>query len=334
MRVAVTGAAGFLGRRLIAALLQRGTITASDGTSGPIESILAFDMTQARGFEDPRIIPLAGDITDPAAIARLIDSGTSSVFHLAAVVSGQAEEEFDLGMRVNLDATRLVLERLRAVAHGAKFVTTSSVAVFGGALPEVVPDTQVWEPQSSYGMQKAVADLMISEYSRRGFVDGRSLRMPTVVVRPGAPNRAASSFASGIIREPLDGVDAVCPVSPETRLWLMSPDQAIRNILHGHELPASALGNRRVINMPGLSVSVADMLGSLRRLAGDAVAGRVRMEPDQAVQRIVNSWPGKFSADYATHLGFTADESFDAVIEAYRASHGSGIPQAAIIGKA
>ncbi len=320
MRVAITGAAGFLGRRLVAALLRQSSLTASDGRSDPIERILAFDTTAIKEA-DRRVVAVAGDLADPAAVAQLVDHTTDVVFHLAAVVSGQAEEEFDLGMRVNLDATRGLLERIRAVARGAKLVTTSSVAVFGGVLPEVVPDTQVWEPQSSYGTQKAIADLLVSDYSRHGFVDGRSLRMPTVVVRPGRPNRAASSFASGIIREPLAGVEAVCPVSPDTVLWLMSPDQAIRNLLHGEALPTAALGSRRVINMPGLSVSVADMLAALRRLAGDAVADRVRIEPDPAVQRIVNSWPGRFSAAHARSLGFTSDATIDEVIEAYRSAH-------------
>ncbi len=320
MRIAITGAAGFLGQRLIAALLDQGTITTGDNRSGPIERIDALD-TMAIDPIDNRVVPMAGDIADPGAIERLIGHDTDAVFHLAAIVSGQAEEEFDLGMRVNLDAIRLLLERIRAVARGARMVTTSSVAVFGGVLPPVVPDSQVWEPQSSYGMQKAVADLLLSDYSRHGFVDGRSLRMPTVVVRPGRPNRAASSFASGIIREPLAGTEAVCPVSPDTVLWLMSPDQAIANLLHGNALPAAALGGRRVINMPGLSVSVADMLGALRRLAGDAVADRVRIEPDPAVQRIVNSWPGAFSAEHARSLGFTSDKSFDDVIEAYRSAY-------------
>ncbi len=320
MRVAITGAAGFLGQRLIAALLQQGSVAASHDRHGPIERILAFD-TRAVAAADDRVVPITGDVADAAAIAQLVDHDTDVVFHLAAIVSGQAEEEFDLGMRVNLDATRGLLERIRAVAGGARLVTTSSVAVFGGALPPVVPDTQLWEPQSSYGTQKAVADLLLSDYSRHGFVDGRSLRMPTVVVRPGKPNRAASSFASGIIREPLAGVEAVCPVSPDTVLWLMSPEQAIRNLLHGNALPAAVLGGRRVINMPGLSVSVADMLAALRRLAGDAVADRVRIEPDPAVQRIVNSWPGNFSAEHARSLGFTGDRTIDDVIEAYRTAH-------------
>jgi nucleoside-diphosphate-sugar epimerase len=317
MRVVVTGAAGFLGRRLIAALLEKGAITNSAGESGPIEKIVACDIAAPTGFEDARVEPVTADITDPAEIAALIDAGVTSVFHLAAVVSGQAEQDFDLGMRVNFDATRALLERLRALGTGAKFLMTSSVAVFGGALPKTLPDTQVWEPQSSYGTQKAMNDLLLADYSRRGFVDGRSLRMPTIVVRPGKPNRAASSFASGIIREPINGAEAICPVAPETLLWLMSPRQAIRNMVHGHELPAAALGTRRVINMPGLSITVAAMLAALRRLQGDAVADRVRLAPDPAVERIVNSWPGDFSADYAKSLGFTADADFDSVIRAF-----------------
>lgn len=317
MHVVVTGAAGLLGRRLIAALLQRGVLTTGSGTVAAIETIRAFDVTQAHDFDDPRVIPVTGDIGDPAQIADIVDGKTTSVFHLAAVLSGQAEQEFDLGMRVNVDAARLLMERIRAACPGARLVTTSSIAVFGGDLPATVPDSQVWEPQSSYGTQKAINDLLLSDYSRRGYLDGRSLRMPTIVVRPGKPNRAASSFASGIIREPLAGVDAVCPVSPATLLWLMSPDQAIRNILHGHELPAASLGNRRVINMPGLSVTVSAMLDALREVGGSAVADRVHMQPDLAIQRIVNSWPGSFSAAFARSLGFTADPDFRSIVEAH-----------------
>jgi D-erythronate 2-dehydrogenase len=317
MKVLVTGAAGFLGRRLIGALLARGELTGPSGTPVAIKQIDAFDVVPLTGIDDPRVRPVTGDITDRAQIERLIDADTHAVFHLAAIVSGQAEQEFDLGMSINFDATRMLLERIRAVGTQARFVMTSSVAVFGGALPATVPDTQVWAPQSSYGTQKAMADLMLADYSRRGYVDGRSLRMPTVVVRPGKPNRAASSFASGIIREPVNGVDAVCPVAPETILWLMSPDRAIDNLLHGFELPKDKLTNGRVINMPGLSVSVQDMLASLRRIAGDAVANRVRVERDPAIERIVNSWPGNFSADYARSLGFVFDADFDSVVRAF-----------------
>ncbi len=321
MKVLVTGAAGFLGRRLIRALLARGELTGAAGKPLRIERIDAFDVVPLEGIDDPRVHPLTGDITDKAQIERLIDGDTHTVFHLAAIVSGQAEQEFDLGMRINFDATRALLERIRALGTQARFVMTSSVAVFGGALPATVEDTQVWAPQSSYGTQKALSDLLLADYSRRGFVDGRSLRMPTVVVRPGKPNRAASSFASGIIREPINGIDAVCPVAPETILWLMSPDRAVANLVHGHELPKEKLTQGRVINMPGLSVSVEQMLASLRRIAGDQVANRVRMERDPAVERIVNSWPGNFSADYARSLGFVFDADFDSVVHAFIADN-------------
>ena len=190
-------------------------------------------------------------------MAQVVDADTQSVFHLAAVVSGQAEADFDLGMRVNFDASRLLLERLRQLGTKARLVMTSSVAVFGGVLPDVVPDSQIWAPQSSYGTQKAMADLLLNDYARKGYVDGRSARLPTIVVRPGKPNMAASSFASGIIREPLHGEDAICPVLPDTTLWLMSPRLVIGNLLHAHDLPADRLGNRRVINLPGLSIRSA-----------------------------------------------------------------------------
>ena len=319
MRVVVTGASGFLGRRLVRALLSRGSLCGE-----PIEQVTAFDVTRDDA-PDGRVRAVAGDITDPGQVAAVIDGQTSVVFHLAAIVSGQAEQEFDLGMAVNVRAFQAVLDRIRAVAPGARLVTTSSIAVFGGALPAVVPDSQVWEPRSSYGMQKAVCDLLLADHSRRGFVDGRSLRMPTVVVRPGTPNRAASSFASGIIREPVRGVVATCPVAAETVLWVMSPGQAVRNILHGAELPAAALTGplaRRVLNMPGLSVTVAEMLRALRRVCGDAVADRVRMQADPAVEAIVASWPGAFSAETARALGFTADAGFEAIVRAFVAEAG------------
>ncbi len=317
MTIVVTGAAGFLGQRLIRTLLTRGELNGPDGKPRPITRILGFDVIRPSGIDDPRFEACAGDIADRAEIEKLIDANVDSVFHLAAVVSGQAEEDFDLGMRINFDATRAIFERIRALGTRARVVMTSSVAVFGQALPSTVDDTHVWAPQSSYGTEKALADLLLADYSRRGFIDGRSLRMPTVVVRPGKPNRAASSFASGIIREPLSGVDAVCPVLPNTQLWLISPDRAIDNLVHGHDLSADALSAGRVINMPGLSVSVSAMLASLRRVAGDAVANRVRVEPDPAIERIVNSWPGNFSAGYARALGFVYDATFDDVVHAF-----------------
>lgn len=317
MNILVTGAAGFLGRRLIEALLQRGTLTDRHGQLQPIKRITAFDREPVQGLDDPRVQVKEGDISDEQVLAKLIDADTDSIFHLAAVVSSQAEGDFELGMRVNFSATQGLLERARQLGSSPKWVMTSSVAVFGGQLPENVDDDQVWAPQSSYGTQKAMNDLLLADYSRRGFVDGRSLRMPTIVVRPGKPNLAASSFASGIIREPLSGQASVCPVALDTRLWLMSPAQAIANLIHGHELAAERLSQGRVINMPGLSLTVAQMIDALREVAGDEVAQRIQLRPDARIERIVGSWPGAFSAGYASELGFTADEDFIGVIRQF-----------------
>lgn len=317
MNILVTGAAGFLGRRLIEALLLRGSLTDRTGQSRPIEQIVAFDMVELTGINDPRVKVVCGDIANAHVLERLIDANTDSIFHLAAVVSSQAEADFELGMRINFSATQHMLERVRQLGTCPKWVMTSSVAVFGGQLPEQVPDNQVWAPQSSYGTQKAMNDLLLADYSRRVFVDGRSLRMPTIVVRPGKPNLAASSFASGIIREPLSGQTSVCPVPLDTRLWLMSPAQAIRNLIHGHELGSEQLTEGRVINMPGLSITVERMIDALRQTAGAQVAERIRLEPNQAIERIVGSWPGAFCATYSRDLGFTADERFTDVIEQF-----------------
>lgn len=317
MNILVTGAAGFLGRRLIEALLLRGSLTDRMGQSRPIGQIVAFDMVELTGINDPRVKVVCGDIANAHVLERLIDANTDSIFHLAAVVSSQAEADFELGMRINFSATQHMLERVRQLGTCPKWVMTSSVAVFGGQLPEQVPDNQVWAPQSSYGTQKAMNDLLLADYSRRAFVDGRSLRMPTIVVRPGKPNLAASSFASGIIREPLSGQTSVCPVPLDTRLWLMSPAQAIRNLIHGHELGSEQLTEGRVINMPGLSITVERMIDALRQTAGAQVAERIRLEPNQAIERIVGSWPGAFCATYSRDLGFTADERFTDVIEQF-----------------
>ena len=220
-------------------------------------------------------------------------------------------------MRVNLDASRLLLERCRALGHTPRVVFASSVAVYGGDLPAVVQDDTAVSPQSSYGMQKAVAELLLSDYNRRGFVDGRVLRLPTVAVRAGRPNKAASSFASGIIREPLNGEAAVCPVSPATRLWLLSPRKAIECLVRGHDFASDALGARRAINMPGLSVSVAEMVASLDRVGGAGLSSRIRWEPDPAIERIVGTWPGAWNVDRALSLGLEGDHDFDEVVRGY-----------------
>lgn len=316
MQVLVTGGAGFLGRRLAARLLERGFLAGADGRQQPIERLVLLDVVAADGFADPRVQVIAGDITDPAVLAQAIGAETMAIFHLAAIVSGQAEADFDLGMRINLDGPRRLLDRCRAVGHRPRVVFTSSVAVYGGDLPAEVQDDTAVRPQSSYGAQKAIGELLLTDYSRKGFVDGRVLRLPTISVRPGRPNKAASSFASGIIREPLNGEAAVCPVPPATRLWLLSPRKAIEALIAGHDLSAEQLGDSRTINLPGVSVSAADMVAALARVAGDAAA-RVRWEEDAAITRIVGSWPGAWNTSRAEALGLSGDQDFDAIVRAY-----------------
>jgi nucleoside-diphosphate-sugar epimerase len=317
MKVLITGGAGFLGQRLARQLLARGHLADSAGVKQKIEQLVLLDMVPAQGFTDPRVRVITGDISDGAMLREVIDADTRSIFHLAAVVSGQAEADFDLGMRINLDASRELLEACRAVGHQPKVVFTSSVAVYGGKLPEVVQDTTALNPQSSYGAQKAIGELLLNDYSRKGFVDGRVLRLPTISVRPGKPNKAASSFASGIIREPLNDEEAICPVSAETRLWLLSPRKAIEALIAGHELSAQALGNSRTINLPGISVSVADMVAALERVAGAEPVKRIRWERDPVVERIVGSWPGAWDVTRARSLGLSGDVDFDSIVRAY-----------------
>jgi len=317
MKVVITGGAGFLGQRLARRLLAEGSLTDAAGEKRSISEIVLLDLAPAEGFTDPRIRVVTGDIADAALLHRVIDENTASIFHLAAVVSGQAEADFDLGMRINLDASRLLLDRCRQLGQRPKVVFTSSVAVYGGTLPPVVDDTTALEPESSYGVQKAVGELLLNDYHRRGFVDGRVLRLPTISVRPGKANKAASSFASGIIREPLDGLEAVCPVRPETRLWLLSPRQAIASLIAGHELPSEALGRRRSINLPGVSVRVRDMVAALERVAGAATVKRIRWQPDPLVEHIVGSWPGAWDVARAKALGLTGDADFESIVRAY-----------------
>lgn len=317
MRIVITGGAGFLGRKLARRLLELGTLTDASGQKRRIEDVLLLDVVAAQGVGDPRVRALAGDVADPSVIAQAIGPDSDSVFHLAAVVSGEAEQNFDLGWRVNFDATRLLLERCRTLAQPPKVIFTSSCAVFGGVLPDVVPDTQQLTPQSSYGAQKSCGELLVWDYTRKGFVDGRSLRLPTVSVRPGKPNKAASSFASGIIREPLNGVEAVCPVAPETGMWLTSPRTVIENMIVAHEAPASAFGASRSINLPGISTTVRGMIESLVRVAGADVAARITMRYDEGVDRIVRTWPRDFDTAFARSLRMRADTDFDAIVRQY-----------------
>ena len=317
MRIVITGGAGFLGRKLAAALLARGTLTDVRGAKRPIERITLVDVVAAPVDADARVQVLAGDLADPALVDAAIKSGTDTVFHLAAVVSGEAETNFDLGWRVNVDATRLLLERCRSLPAPPKLVFTSSCAVFGGPLPDPIPDSQAMWPQSSYGNQKAVGEFLVYDFTRKGFIDGRSLRLPTISVRPGKANKAASSFASGILREPLNGVEAICPVSRETRMWLLSPRAVIANMIVAHEAPAAAFAHTRSINVPGISIPVTGMIDALRRVAGDAVADRVVWRHDPAIDRIVQTWPVKFDTAFGRSLGMTGDADFDGIVRQY-----------------
>ena len=317
MRIVITGGAGFLGTRLARKLLDRGTLTDANGRVREISSLTLLDVAEPAAFADPRVRAVAGDLADPAVIARAVTPDTDTVFHLAAVVSGQAEADFDIGMRVNLDATRALLERCRELSRPPKFVFTSSLAVFGGALPDPVPDNAPVTPQASYGTQKAIGEFLVYDMSRKGFIDGRSLRLPTVTVRPGKPNKAASSFASGIVRESLAGVDAVCPVAPSTRMWVQSPRAVIDNLIIGHEAPAMAFKYSRSINVPGLCVGVGAMVDALREVAGDAVAKRVRWQLDAPIDKIVATWPANFAPALGLSLGMRADTDFASIIRAY-----------------
>ena len=314
MKVLITGGAGFLGTRLARRLLERGTLQDGEGRARRIDRIVLVDVTAPPAIADARVSAVTGDISDPTLLNAVIDADTAAIFHLAAIVSGMAEADFDLGIRINVDATRHLLEQCRRVGRSPRVVFTSSIAVYGGDLPEVISEATALNPQTSYGVQKAIGELLIGDYTRKGFIDGRALRLPTISVRPGRPNAAASSFASGIVREPLNGEDAVCPVDPGTRVWLASPDTAIDSLIAGHDLPSAALGNCRWVNVPGVSVTAGEMVASLERVAGPEVAMRVRWALDPRIERMMRGWPGKGDNSRARALGLPVDESFDAII--------------------
>lgn len=320
MKVVVTGGAGFLGQMLIRALCERGRLTRSDGAEYAIEQIVAVDQSQpGRLYVDDRVGYVVGDIGNAQFLSHVLARDTDSVFHLAAVVSGAAEADFDLGLRVNVDGTRALLELCREQPGAPRVVFASSVAVFGGSLPALVTDETAPRPASSYGVQKLIGELLVGDYSRKGFLDGRSVRLPTIVVRPGKPNAAVSSFASGIIREPLAGLEAICPVAPETALWVSSPQAAIAALVFAHELAPEAWGAQRSLNLPGVTVTVAQMLEALREVGGAAAVARVRVQPDEAIGRIVRTWPARFDTARADTLGFGRDPDFAGIVRAYAA---------------
>jgi D-erythronate 2-dehydrogenase len=314
MKIAITGGGGFLGRRLAAALLA----------NPAVEHVALADVTPVRPVsDDPRVSIHVADLSDKAAAERLVQ-GADLIFHLAAVVSGQAEADFDLGMRVNLDAARNLLEAARARGRCPRLVFASSLAVFGAPMPPVIGDDTAVHPQSSYGTQKAVGELLVADYTRKGFIDGRIVRLPTVCVRPGKPNAAASSFVSGIIREPLHGEDALCPVSRDQELWLSSPHAAVKNLVHAGRMEAGPIGPNRIINLPGITVSVAGMISALEKVAGPAVAARITFGESPMVRRIVSGWPSRFDVARALGLGFSQDSDFESLIRGFLADEEAG----------
>lgn len=317
MKVLITGGAGFLGRRLAAKLLQLGTLKNAELREEKIQQITLFDMVPALGFNDPRIRVVTGDVSDAEALEGVIDEDTTSIFHLAAVVSSQAEDDFDLGLSINLDASRRLFEACRKVGHTPKVIFASSLAVYGGALPEVVQDDTALQPKTSFGVQKAITELLLSDYSRKGYIDGRALRLPTIAVRPGKPNKAATSFTSSIIREPLNNVQTVCPVTMDMKLWLLSPRQAIDCLIHGHNLGAEAFGQRHVLNLPGVTVTVRDMVDVLGRIAGEPATRLIRWEANPAIQRIIHTWPTRWDMSRAHMLGFKGDPDFESIVRAF-----------------
>jgi nucleoside-diphosphate-sugar epimerase len=319
MNIVITGGGGMLGRRLATALLQRGYVASPERTEINIKKLVVFDRFAPEPAlpDDARLEVMTGDITDLQVVNALIGQDTDLVFHLAAIVSGEAEENFDLGMQVNLMATYHLLEACRRLQTQPRFVFASSVAVFGGDMPAVIEDGTSLTPQTSYGTQKAIGELLVSDYSRKGFVDGRALRLPTIVVRPGKPNRAASTFASSIIREPLQGQLAICPVSPEARMWILSPRRAIESFIYAAELPARAWGSYRGVALPGISVTIQEMVDSLREIAGPKVVARIRWEPDPFIEKLVYGWPVNFAPRRAEAMGFRGDGSMREIIQSF-----------------
>lgn len=318
MHVLITGAAGMLGRKLTARLV-------ADAASGglPVERFTLTDVIDPPPPDGTSadVTTIATDLAHPGAAERLLASRPDVVFHLAAVVSGEAEADLDKGYRVNLDATRALLDAIRAAhlvdGYRPRVVFTSSLAVFGGPLPNPIREDFHQTPLTSYGTQKAMGELLLADCTRRGFLDGVGVRLPTICVRPGRPNLAASGFFSSIIREPLVGQEAVLPVPETVRHWHASPRAAVRFLLRAATLDTASVGPDRTLSMPGLSVTVGEQIAALRRVAGERAVRLIRREPDEAVMRIVGTWAEALDASRAERLGFVAESSFDEIIRVH-----------------
>jgi len=316
MHVLITGAAGMIGRKLTERL-----ITDRSLNTQPIEKLTLIDVVppaRPAGFSD-HVKTRAADLADPGVAEKAVSERPDVIFHLAGVVSGEAETDFEKGYRVNLDGTRALLEAVRKTGDGykPKFVFSSSIAVFGAPFPDAIGDELHLTPLTSYGTQKAICELLLADYTRRGFVEGVGIRLPSIVVRPGKPNKAASGFFSGIIREPLAGQEAVLPVEDSVLHWHASPRSAVGFLIHAADLSRAKLGDRVNLTMPGVCCTVGEQIAALRRIAGDKVAARIKRAPDELVSRIVAGWPSRFDARRAAELGFTVENSFDDIIRAH-----------------
>jgi nucleoside-diphosphate-sugar epimerase len=315
MHILITGAAGMIGRKLTARLIAGGALNGQ-----PIERLTLLDVVAAPRPEiSARVDSIAGDIAEPATARNAIAGRPDVIFHLAAVVSGEAELDFDKGMHVNFDGSRAPLDAIRTTGDGyrPRLVFSSSIAVFGAPFPETIPDDFALTPLTSYGAQKAAIELLLADYTRRNFVDGVGIRLPNIVVRPGKPNKAASGFFSSIIREPLAGEEAVLPVAEGVRNWHASPRAAVGFLIHAAGLAGEDIAPRINLTMPGICCTVAEQIAALKRIAGDKVAARIRHAPDPLVARIVAGWPSRFAATRALALGFKAEASFDDIIRAH-----------------
>jgi D-erythronate 2-dehydrogenase len=316
MHILITGAAGMIGRKLTERLVKNGGLNGK-----PIDKLTLIDVVAPKsptGFSS-KVDAATVDLAATGAAAKAVAARPDVIFHLAGVVSGEAETDFEKGYRVNLDGTRALLEAVRLAGSGykPKLVFTSSIAVFGAPFPEAIPDEFHLTPLTSYGTQKAMSELLLADYTRRGFLDGVGIRLPSIVVRPGKPNKAASGFFSSIIREPLAGQEAVLPVADSVLHWHASPRSAVGFLIHAAGLSHDDLGGRVNLTMPGVCCTVGEQIAALKRVAGDHVASRIRRAPDELVERIVAGWPRRFEARRAVALGFKVEATFDDIIRAH-----------------